>query len=282
MKNLSPLFTRILEVFKIEGMQGVLHRVLRRMLYNLQKWTFSPYVIRKSICGETVDLLIADLCAESWYDRAHEWPELVWLKKNVLKSDDIVVDCGAHHGLTTILFSRWASAGKVFGYEAHPRNAEIGQKNLAKNEMRNAIIKHSAVGLSVGTAQISDHSNSALLADKDANGITVPMVTLDSEFSSRAYPTFIKIDVEGQELNVLKGATRILKFRPKLDIEIHCSLHADPLNEIRDLFSCISIKDYEAFIQLEVDGPIEKYDPRLHTDVNISQHEVVHLFCLPQ
>src|SRR2546421_9674382 len=234
MKEHTFIFSRISETYKTEGISGIRRRGWEKIRYNVQQWTFRPYRIKKEICGETIDLLIADPCAKSWYDRAHEWPELVWLKEHALQTDDIVVDCGAHHGLTTVLFSKWAYTGKVFGYEAHPRNAEVARKNIANNRSHNAHIRHSAVGHSVGTVQISNHSNSAFLDDKDANGIHVPMVTLDSEFLSLA-PTFIKIDVEGQELNVLMGASSILQSRPKLDIEIHCSLLADPPNEIRDI-----------------------------------------------
>jgi FkbM family methyltransferase len=278
MKKLARSFTRVVDVYEKEGIRGVSTKGLRKIQYNLKKWTFRPYVMKKSICGETVSLLIGDRCAQDWYDRPHDWPELVWIKNNILRPEDVVVDCGAHQGLTTILFSKWATLGTVFGYEAHPRNAEIAIKNLAQNNVRNAKIRQCAVGGSIGLVQVSDHSNSAVLSHSNGAGIQVPIVDLDSEFSLLS-PTFIKIDVEGQELNVLKGASRILKSRPKLDIEIHCSMHEDPLKELRDILRCISIDDYQAFIQLAVDGPIEKYDPGLHTDEYISQHEVVHLFC---
>lgn len=281
MKSDSRLYSRAIEIVKTEGVHGLWCRGWEKLRYNARRSTFRPYVIKKFICGEAIDFLIADLCAQGWYDRVHEWPELMWLKAHVVDANDIVVDCGAHHGLTTILFARWASAGKVFGYEAHPRNAAIAKKNVSLNHLINAEIRQFAVGKSVGIAQITDHSNSSMLTDQDSDGVDVPMVTLDSEFRTKA-PTFLKIDVEGQELNVLKGATSILQNRPKLDIEIHCTMHKDPIAEVGEILDIISVKKYQAFIQLEVDGPINRFDSGEHTIKNICQSEVVHLFCLPQ
>lgn len=274
------LLDRTIDILRNEGLQGAWRRSLNKVIYNYHKLTFRPYWIKKLICGEEVNLLIGDLCARDWYDRPHEWPELMWLKEFMIKADDIVVDCGAHQGLTTILFSRWAAEGQVFGYEAHPLNAKIANTNLSDNHIKNGKIRHCAVGHYIGKAVISDHSNSALINGKEKVGIDVPIVTLDSEFASGS-PTFIKIDVEGQELNVLKGASQILKTKPKLDIEIHCCLFTDPVNEIQNIFDIISIKDYEAFIQFEVDGPIHDFNLTRHTSKYLSQFEVVHLFCLP-
>jgi FkbM family methyltransferase len=277
----ASLLSKVSNTIRAEGWRGLERKGLEKIRHKVELWTFRPYRVKKKICGEVVDLLIGDPCAKAWYDQEHDWPELVWLKENMVDCHDIVVDCGAHQGLTTVLFSRWASDGNVFGYEAHPRNARIAQNNLVLNGAHNAVVKHRAVGASIGTVRISDHSNAALLGDIQAQGIDVPLVTLDSEFDS-VTPTFIKIDVEGQELNVLRGAKRLLKSRPKLDIEIHCCIHNDATAEVAEILDVICVRDYNAFVQFEVDGPIEPYDLGTQAKDVISSHDIVHLFCLPR
>jgi FkbM family methyltransferase len=277
----KQIISKVVSYYRSDGVTGVGRQVFRRIVHAIRLKTFRPYVIKKTMYGDTVSLLIADLCSQSWYDRDHDWPELRWLKENLVSEEDIIVDCGAHHGLTTILFSLWAHRGAVYGYEAHPRNAEIATHNLSLNGITSARVLQRAVGARSGMINISNHSNAAITDGNSAHCIAVPLVTLDAELASLA-PTLLKIDVEGEEVNVLRGASEILKRSPKLDIEIHCGLHADAVHEVETLFNLIQPDKYAMHIQLDVDGPIVPFDSRFHTYQYIARFPVVHLFCLPR
>jgi FkbM family methyltransferase len=277
--GLGHLYRRAVETSRMEGISGLARLTWDRLRHETQELTFRPYTIKKEICGESFDFLIADTCAKAWYDRTHEWPELRWVKQNALTADDFVVDCGAHHGLTTLLFSRVVRNGRVIAFEAHPRNAEITRRNIVLNGCGNCDVMSAALGDRVGDVRISDHSNAALLKDSALKGMSIPMTTLDAQFQTHL-PTFMKIDVEGYELAVLRGARRILQARPKLDIELHCSIHEDPERELTNIFDLIGVNGRRAFIQLEVDGPIVPFQSAVHTPSFVSRFEVAHLFCL--
>jgi hypothetical protein len=95
-------------------------------------------------------------------------------------------------------------------------------------------------------------------------------------------PTFIKIDVEGYEIEVLKGATEILKTRPKLEVEIHCAAFKNRLEDVKELLSYIPFSAYDFFIQLLPQGDIQHHIPNDKTAELIAQYNNVHLFALPK
>src|ERR1051326_9035898 len=94
-------------------------RACASAIWRYRRAVFRPYEIRRTIAGETIPFLIGDLFGEGWYGPHHDpWPELEWIKMHGIRDGDVVVDCGANHGLTTILFKRWCGeTGRVHAFE---------------------------------------------------------------------------------------------------------------------------------------------------------------------
>ena len=67
--------------------------------------------------------------------------------------------------------------GKVVAFEPHPKNAEILQKNIELNNLRNIILEQKAVGPRNGRIQITGESNSLIITK--GTGLEVEMTTLD-------------------------------------------------------------------------------------------------------
>ena len=89
-------------------------------------------------------------------------------------------------------------------------------------------------------------------------------------------PSLLKIDVEGFEVEVLRGASKILSTRPKLAIEIHTQNLGHYNASVEDIFNLIDADEYDLWIQWK-DGeePIE-YDRKVPIT------ELVHLFGFPR
>jgi hypothetical protein len=88
-------------------------------------------------------------------------------------------------------------------------------------------------------------------------------------------PTFLKIDVEGFEVQVLQGAKQVLSTRPKLAIEIHTDILSKYGTNVQDLLRLIDLENYKLWIQWE-DGKVpEEYDLRTPIEKR------VHLFGIP-
>lgn len=169
----------------------------------------------------------------SWMDYvvgAYE-PETTKLFDVVVKDGQTIIDIGADYGYFSLLSAKLVgSNGKVFAFEPYAERCEqYLRKNIALNNFQNIEVMQKAASNSAGKNKYFADSRS--LFDINATptnecGATedVESVRLDDFFRDYSRPIdLIKIDVEGGEMNVLKGAYDILERNKsiKLILEIH-------------------------------------------------------------
>lgn len=149
-----------------------------------------------------------------------------WFLDRYLRDGMAFVDCGAHHGLYTLLASnRVGSSGKVVAFEPSPREARRLRLHLRLNRRTNVAVVPLAVGAQPGDAELhvidsfDDGRNS--LRDDGAlpsnHGVSVKVTSLDACLPALTAGTVdvLKIDVEGGELDVLTGAAELLTKQPR-------------------------------------------------------------------
>ncbi len=133
-----------------------------------------------------------------------------------LKIGGCGVDVGANVGaLTLIMAKQVSSTGKVIAFEPGPPIFERLKFNIELNPSLKAVISYKCIGVSNNNGELhwnedmNNRGNGGLLEN---SGVPVIVETLDDmlRHESRVID-FIKIDVEGMELEVIKGATEILK-----------------------------------------------------------------------
>ncbi len=244
--------------------------VLKRYLY---KDSFVQYVIKKTIGGLTFNFLIGDTTGEEWYggnDCASLSPEWEFAKQMV-REGDTVFDVGAHHGFFSILMAQWVGkSGKVVAFEPSIHNFKILEKNIELNHLSNVIAINKAVGAFEGIVSLRDEHNSVVV-ERTSYLTSVSMTTLDAY--SGCHPNFIKIDVEGFEVDVLRGASKILEMHPGLNIEIHLPELQHRGYGISSILDFLSDKSYTLWIQDGADrAPVLFYGG---SPTSLSQ---VHLF----
>jgi FkbM family methyltransferase len=128
---------------------------------------------------------------------------------------DVVFDVGANNGVLSLAFASFVGArGHVFAFDLIEQNVELIEANAALNDARNITAICAAVGDATGETALS--LDSACVAQ---DGIAVRERTLD-EFADQ-HPQLLKIDVEGYEAAVLRGATQVLEHTPNLILELH-------------------------------------------------------------
>ena len=141
------------------------------------------------------------------------------------KLGDIVFDIGAYVGDTALWFSKAVGPqGKVYAFEPEPSNFEKLKANLERNKVTNVIPLHLALSENEGEMQIASGGGGSAITET-AGDTSVKVTTIDRFVEANKLPRvdFIKMDVEGYELNVLIGASEtIQKFKPKLAI---CAYH---------------------------------------------------------
>jgi FkbM family methyltransferase len=169
--------------------------------------------------------------------------------------------------------SNWVGAGgTVVTFEPSPGNCDIIEKNIRQNQLRNVTLQRKAVGSKRGVVTINHASNSSVVVS--GTGTQVELTCLDEY--RHLNPTFLKIDVEGFEVQVLEGARKILSTRPKLAIEIHADLLAEYGASVQDLFRLIDVERYRLWIQWEDGQQPEEYKAGTPIDKR------VHLFAVPR
>ena len=161
------------------------------------------------------------------------------------KQGDIVIDIGANIGRYTIISSkRVGTKGKVVAIEAHPGNFEILNRNIKLNQLTNIIplnyaaySKETKIKLYVPDEESGYTIYHTLMERTGKKFVEVNANTLDyllqlNEIRQEEV-NWIKIDVEGAEFEVLKGATNVLSKSKDIAllIEVHGQNNYRPLVE---------------------------------------------------
>ena len=151
------------------------------------------------------------------------------LYKKLIKENDSVFDVGANIGSFTVLFSRLVGKnGFVVALEPERHNFYTLCGNMAINNLTNVHCFQYAIGENSGVInipeinheEIENHGGIELKTNANVEtGYTVNLTTLDL-ISTPRKTSFVKIDVEGMELQVLKGGkNKILNEKPYLYVE---------------------------------------------------------------
>jgi FkbM family methyltransferase len=129
-----------------------------------------------------------------------------------LSPDECFVDCGAYDGDTIKEFKIESNARfrRVVAFEADPDNFSRLSDYLAMQpDLRARVIIHqAAVGHTAGTLRFAATAG-ANAAVSESGATVVSCVGLDEVLRDEA-PSMIKMDIEGSELDALKGATRVI------------------------------------------------------------------------
>ncbi len=151
----------------------------------------------------------SSVSAAMWCD-PHFFHREESLLREVLRPGDVFVDVGANIGVLSLVASSIVGEnGHVFAVEAHPKTVEYLRGNVRLNKTENVSIIHAAAGDREGTV----HFTSRRSDDQNCisnSGPKVPLRTLDSLLPDVPV-RLLKIDVEGFELFVLRGAGRSLQ-----------------------------------------------------------------------
>jgi len=139
---------------------------------------------------------------------------------NLLLPGHTVFDIGAHHGLYTLQASKKVrTGGTVIAFEPSPRELKRLRWHILINRCNNVRVEPLALSSSDGTVGlfVCLSQQTGLNSMRPPPGqasclVMVPTTTLDNYVRSNGIGTidFLKVDVEGAELEVLKGATSVL------------------------------------------------------------------------
>lgn len=206
--------------------------------------------MRRTYSGHALDILIADNLAAGWYDRDRPVdPEIDFLKSSRLTAGARVFDLGGHQGVFAMILSKEVgNAGEVICVEGSAHNAAVAELNVRANNIKNLRVLHAVVD--------SHHDKPIpfrqfLNGQVDANASgreDVNSVSIDYLASVFGRPDVIVVDIEGYELNALKGAPMTLECSADWLIEVHAGCGIESFGSVDEIFEFFPEKLFELFI----------------------------------
>ncbi|XPV69997.1 MAG: FkbM family methyltransferase [Halarcobacter sp.] len=173
----------------------------------------------------------------------------VELFKQICKKGDTIIEVGANIGAHTQFFSnRVGHSGKILAFEPQRIVFQTLCANISINSMTNVYTYHMALSNEEGTALIApiDYTKlgnfGGISIENSRKGESVQQKTLDDFIEQVDNLKLIKVDVEGMEEKVLKGAKKIIKkYKPFLYVE------NDRQEKSQSLIEYIKSLDYELY-----------------------------------
>jgi len=181
-------------------------------------------------------------------------PALAAVFDAILGPGDCCYDVGANIGVYTL----WAAGrvrltGEVHAFEPVPRTRATLARLVEQNGLTQVRLSSAAVAATAGTVGMRVYPDASGLAHQAFDGmepqLTVSATTLDLHASRHRPPDLVKIDVEGFELEVLRGAGELLRTcRPALLLEMLPS-HLARMGRARqaELVSLLAGAGYQIF-----------------------------------
>jgi len=171
------------------------------------------------------------------------------IMQDTVKEGMVCLDLGANIGYTTLYMLRnVGDDGYVYAIEPGKHNLELLQKNVDQNNFEDLCeITEGAISSKNGELDfwLADAPNlhSFKKTHRSRNKVSVEAYTLETFLENKRFPNFIKMDVEGHEVDIFKGGLNYFKNNPghtNILVEVHPGLY----NEDND-FAAI-LKEYFA------------------------------------
>ncbi len=177
----------------------------------LRERRFGPHTVVNKYGGRELRIHIADWIGREWYGKGiHELEEIRLLSQYRLRPGARVFDIGAHQCVVALMLAGVVGeTGRVIAVEADYHNARVGRVNAKMNGASNIEVIYGAAAAAEGYLKVGPVQK-------------VKAVTIDSLAREYGVPDVLYIDVDGAEVEVLKGATEtISRHRPDFFIEVH-------------------------------------------------------------
>jgi FkbM family methyltransferase len=188
--------------------------------------------------------------------------------KSLLFKGAVVVDIGANVGYYSLVAaSHIGSSGRIYAFEPMSKQFERLMENILRNQLSQITALKLALSDRVQAAimQLNDLHNIGAASLRPTNGPsgvceTVECTTLDlfAESEGLSQLDVIKIDVEGLELAVLRGATKTLdRFQPVILVEVVDSFQREAGSTREELYTWLEQSGYQPY-RVKRDGSVQR------------------------
>jgi len=220
-KKIYLLYQKVIRVFSGHGIGKI---PIIRDIHKFINFNLRPRFVKigknKMFLDPNDTIVSKNLATRGVYE-----PIETEIVKKEIKRGDIVLDIGANIGYYTLIFSELVGEnGKVFAFEPDPDNFALLNKNVQINNCHNVVLIKKGVSNKSGMAKLylseknkGDHRTYDLLDGRKS--IEIEIIQLDDYFKDyKGKIDFIKIDIQGAELNAFYGMRNIFKKNQNMKI----------------------------------------------------------------
>ncbi len=232
----TKILNLIREIFKIPFLEKILRGIIKKNIaysffvklipnnYQYKKNTFKCFTYKNI----NFRLDIHDYIGHFFYFGCKDIEQSKLM--NLINDGDFIIDVGTNYGTSLLQFANLIGGkGRVFGFEPDPTNFEICKQNIQINPFTNLYVENFGLGnkeCDVNLVIETESNRGSSRISKNINGNEfqqIKIIRFDNWIKEKKIEkiNLIKIDVEGYEMEVLKGAEQsIKKFKPILFIEL--------------------------------------------------------------
>lgn len=206
--------------------------------------------------------------------------------QQLLKEGDVFVDAGANIGVMSLVASTCVGkTGKIHAFEPFPKIYDRLVANISLNQFTNICVYQLALASVSGEAFLypDTHHNPGASSLVNPNigvqPLTVQKQTLDALLNLNEKIALIKIDVEGYEMEVLKGAETILSKPEAPALIVECSTERENYGYCAgDLYEFIKKINHYRIFKLKRGKTHISELVEIKTPADLPQHD--NIFCL--
>jgi FkbM family methyltransferase len=187
---------------------------------------YAHRTVTHTYAGHTLTISLQDPMAAGWYDCDKETPaEFPLMRQHGLKPGATVFNLGAFQGVVALMLAAEVGpTGHVLAVEGNPHNAALAETNRCLNpglEARLQVI-HGAVTGAPGFVNFATEFNGRIDDRGRLGNAKVRAFTIDELADEHGLPDLVYMDIEGYELEALRGASRVLaEGDTTWSIEVH-------------------------------------------------------------
>lgn len=165
----------------------------------------------------------------------------------VLPENSLIIDCGAHIGLSVIYLKKLCPTARILCFEPDEKNFDLLQKNIASHHLKNVDARNEAVWTEDTILNFVQEGSmgSKIASENRGNTISVNARRLKSYLDKKV--DFLKIDIEGAEYAVLKDIAGSLYNVTKMFVEYHGTFSQN--SELIEIFHLIKSAGFKFYIK---------------------------------
>lgn len=262
LSNKTKVLNIFRSVFKITALEKLLLFVIsKKAIPSFIKkivpnsYQYSKGTIRNSqVNGINYKLDISDYLQHSAYFDLETEPYKVLF--DLVKPGFKILDVGVNYGHTLLeMASRIGDEGRIYGFEPVPFLYKKALHNISLNNFSNITLINKAISSTAGELYFDSVDNThnsggtKMSFDSDSNN-KVEAITIDDFFESEKLTgiDLIKADIEGFEMEMLKGATQTLsKYKPMLFLELNNDFLSQAGSSGADMIKFLSELGYKVY-----------------------------------